>query len=345
MTKKIHLEVLRIIAIFLVIFNHTGTVGFQAYTQTNNKILYVCYLFMAIICKIAVPIFFMISGALLIGKEESIIDLYKKRIFRIIVVILLFSLIQYVYLIRNDIFAFNILTFLRKIYNSPIITPYWYLYSYLSFLIILPFLRKMVKNMGQIDFIYLCIIWIVMSFALPIMGNIFDISINNYLKCQLLNTSIFFPIIGYFCENYFDKYNKRKILTYLFLFSLVCIFISGLFTWNEVKITGDAKTQKWLGSFIAIPAVFVYLLFKAILEKYIMNESVNKILCIIGSSTFGIYLLEERLRTMFLFKFISLQELYIGSMTSCLLGIVLLILIGTIIVSIMKSIPIFKQIL
>lgn len=345
MRKKLHIEILRIIAIFLVIFNHTGSIGFQAYTQTNNKKLYVLYLFMAIICKIAVPIFFMISGALLLGRDESIRDLYKKRISRIVFILVIFSLMQYVYIIRDDIHTFSIIAFLKSIYSNPIIIPYWYLYSYLSFLVILPFLRKMVQKMNQTDFIYLFILWICMSFIAPILEKILGIYINDYLKCALLNTNIFFPLVGYYCEYYFENHNKMKILKYLFLFSVVCIFITGLFTWSEVKLTGNIKTQRWLGSFISIPTIFIYLSFKLILEKYTLNESITNILCIVGKCTFGIYLLEERLRSIFLYRFIDLYKQYIGTMGSCLIGITIIIGIGTFIVLIMKRIPILRKIL
>lgn len=81
--KKIHLEILRLIAIYFVIFNHTGVNAYQAYaTKEPGSLLYNIYLIMAIVCKIAVPLFFMISGATLLGKTESIKDLYFKRIFK-----------------------------------------------------------------------------------------------------------------------------------------------------------------------------------------------------------------------------------------------------------------------
>lgn len=91
--KKLYIEILRIIAIAFVIFNHTGKNGFQLYSITDNEIMYVIYLTMAVICKIAVPIFFMVSGALLLNKEESIKDLYKRRVSRIVLVILIASFI------------------------------------------------------------------------------------------------------------------------------------------------------------------------------------------------------------------------------------------------------------
>ena len=67
--RKIYLDFLRIIAIFMVLFNHTGTSGFVLFTVTQRSALYPFYLFNAILIKIAVPLFFMISGVLLLGKN------------------------------------------------------------------------------------------------------------------------------------------------------------------------------------------------------------------------------------------------------------------------------------
>ena len=76
---KIHFEVLRLLAIFLVVFNHTKEKGFDLYRYTDSAVIYYAGYSLSILCKVAVPLFFMISGALLIGREESIRDLFKKE--------------------------------------------------------------------------------------------------------------------------------------------------------------------------------------------------------------------------------------------------------------------------
>ncbi len=55
--KKTHIEILRIIAIAFVIFNHTGIEGFQSYTSAQNTGVFWIKLLMAVICKTAVPLF------------------------------------------------------------------------------------------------------------------------------------------------------------------------------------------------------------------------------------------------------------------------------------------------
>ncbi len=100
-SKKVYLEALRYIAIFFVIYNHTAGNGFLLFVDPYQpRWLYPIHLFVSQIDKMAVPIFFMISGSLLLGKEEPISVVLKKRVLRILLVLLGISLF---YLFYNDI--------------------------------------------------------------------------------------------------------------------------------------------------------------------------------------------------------------------------------------------------
>ena len=78
--RKSYLDVLRNIAIFMVLFNHTGSKGFAIFTTVApQSVSYWIYLFGAIFIKIAVPIFFMISGALLLERENEVVCIPVSR--------------------------------------------------------------------------------------------------------------------------------------------------------------------------------------------------------------------------------------------------------------------------
>ncbi len=99
--KKLYLEVLRYIAIFFVIYNHTAGNGFLLFVDTEQpQWLYPLNLFISQIDKIAVPIFFMISGSLLLGKNEPISVILKKRVLRMCLVLVGISVF---YLFYNDL--------------------------------------------------------------------------------------------------------------------------------------------------------------------------------------------------------------------------------------------------
>lgn len=65
-SKFIYLEILRVIACYLVIFNHTGKSGFLLFTKfTPSDLEYWLYLFFSIFGKVASEVFLAISGALI----------------------------------------------------------------------------------------------------------------------------------------------------------------------------------------------------------------------------------------------------------------------------------------
>lgn len=82
-----YIELLRIIACFLVIVNHTNSVIFLNNTPHVPLWWYSVGIFL--LSRIAVPIFIMITGATILSKREN----YKKslkRVFRVIGAVIIF---------------------------------------------------------------------------------------------------------------------------------------------------------------------------------------------------------------------------------------------------------------
>lgn len=78
--KEISLEIMRIFAIFFVIFNHTGGDGYYLFLQQEKGgLLFWIYLFLSVFCKFSVPLFLAVSGALMLNREEKITVLWKKE--------------------------------------------------------------------------------------------------------------------------------------------------------------------------------------------------------------------------------------------------------------------------
>ena len=75
--KMVWLEMLRIFAVLLVIFNHTGDYGFHYWATLDGGYRYWLFMACAALTVMNIPIFYMISGALLMGKEESIQTVWR----------------------------------------------------------------------------------------------------------------------------------------------------------------------------------------------------------------------------------------------------------------------------
>lgn len=150
-----YIYVLKIIACFLVIVNHTNSDIFLSISPSLTWFMSVTYFFVS---KIAVPLFLMCSGVTLLEKTDSL-QKYFLRISRIILVIIMFSSIYYIKSV--GLLNFSLIGFINSIYSKNITGAFWYLYLYLGILIALPFLQKLCKVMSKTDFLHYIFISII----------------------------------------------------------------------------------------------------------------------------------------------------------------------------------------
>lgn len=199
--RKAHIDFLRLLCITFVMFNHTGEAGYMLFTQRSESPLYFVYLSFSILCKIAVPIFFMISGALLLNKQETVIDVIKKRFVRIAIDLLIASVVYYLLFFEGEK---SIVSFLKTIYNSSSTTSLWYLYSYCGVLLMLPLLQKLAHAMNNLEIVYLIGAHLIFVGVLPSLEVIFTQSswtLNPAFSAALLTTTnIIYLFAGYLLE-------------------------------------------------------------------------------------------------------------------------------------------------
>lgn len=337
--KKIYLEILRVLAIILVIYNHTRSSGYTLYQFTNNAWTYYGSLILSIFCKIAVPLFFMISGVTLLGKTESVRSVYLKRVLRIVLVILIFTFLQYLRILRvHPENGFNMLTYLAYCYSGNIIEPYWFLKSYLSMLLILPLLRLMAQNLKTEHFYLLLGLKIVSSLTTIIMfitGYAMNLSL-------LTNTDfIFYPLIGYYLGNQESPEitrHKRMLYTCLAIIGLIgiTVVLVGAFYQQTGSYSEELNT-------IAVWAltILVFLFFK---EVSVNNVRICKLWITLGECTFGLYLIEDVVRNQ-IEKYMAPICSILGPMTSCLCFVLLSTITGLFIIWIVKKLPYVKKLI
>lgn len=344
-TKDLYYEILRIIAICCVIFNHTGNNGFFLFTVSDSPIEYALSLLLAILCKMGVPIFFMISGALLIPKEEDLKTLFTKRILRIVIVIVLFSFLLYVrQYIQHPEYGFGLFYFAKLIYSQEFVTPYWFLYSYLTILLLLPFIRRMARNMTREEYMYLLVLGVSFRCLIPIFDYFLGAGI--HLNPFICESGILFFLLGYGMEHVLeeDEYNKKGCAV-LGAAALLSVMISGAMVYLEYK-RGGVYTENYITLFVPILTVMLYYYVRYWCKRHIaaFSEKGKNLILYVGSCTFGIYLLEEILRTdmdgMFAYLCPPIPPLLV-----CLIYILAVMVVGTVVVLILKRIPGLKKLL
>lgn len=347
--RKTYLDFLRIIAIYMVLFNHTGTKGFTFFTISQYSKLYPLYLFIAVFIKIAVPLFFMISGALLLDKDESFKDLLTKRFLKYLVVLICASLNLYIYSsLRMTHTQMSVSDFLKSLYSGKITVAYWYLYAYLAFILMLPLLRKLARGMTNRDFKWVILLCTIVG-LLSMLEYFFTkgtVSYNKNFSLFVGQNYILYPLMGYFIERRLKPEDfTRKNLLILWILSLLAIAASCFMTHYKGSITGDwreSTCQTFFNTLIFIPAITVFYTVKMWFMKHTPGPKTSKIISTIGGLTFGIYLIERICRVETEKLFFILKP-YIHTLPSCLVWIFAACVFGGVFIFILKKIPGVKK--
>lgn len=355
--RKVYIELIRIVACFCVIFTHTMERGYFLFASfPESSVRYWVYMMLSVFVKAAVPMFFTISGALLITKSESLKELYRKRIVKMVLVLMLFSFLYYCRNIVYNIQDFSMKHFFSDLMISNWNFTYWYLYAFITFLIGLPFIRVLAVNMKSQDFKYLFVCALVYKAFVPIVEYFLwqgNESFNDSIRTIWLNADIFiYPILGYYLEHKVDIRKMKKWIIPLWLINIITIILTCLMTYYKIKLTGEcseSKSQTFFSCFSMINVATVYISVKYWLHNIKMSNRIQKIICSIGAATFGIYLMHLLFlqQLPIIPKVWRVLEKIVGpnSMISALIVCAVVMGMSYIVTLVMKEIPFLKRLL
>ncbi len=136
-----YIHALRLLACWLVVVNHTH--GELLRSGAPGAALGFCLLFS--LCKMAVTLFVMISGVLLLGRDYG-----PKKIARCVAraLLLLLGVSALLALWQEGPSGLLPGRFFPALLAGPRMPPYWYLYALPAFYLALPFLQRMVRGLS-----------------------------------------------------------------------------------------------------------------------------------------------------------------------------------------------------
>lgn len=306
-------DVLRLIGIIGVIIIHVTAENMYGSVDKNTLIN---NFYNSLVHSWAVPLFITISGALILTKPDlNIIKVYKKYIPRILFCFIFWHFFYYYYQNRD----FNIIRCLNYFVTGNTYPHLWYLYLMLGFYIISPILKRLADNLNQKELIYLLSIGFFINSFIPTLNNIFDLDLSVYFDSLLvlkISPFIFYYLLGYYLSKYNVKHYKIMFALFILLIILLSVYQNTLSVEQNVLINYSTNTN--------ILAIFFIVPVFTIAKKY-FNERYNKKIEIIGSLTFGVYLIHFIVEKIF-FKF----GIY-SNMINPVVGVPLTVLIVTII--------------
>lgn len=338
--KKLHIEALRIVAIILVLLNHSD-LFYTFYTNTDNGLTFGASTVISAICKINVPLFMMITGAMLLEKEESWKEIIQKRVLKIVFILLVFSFI--LYLLKSLVwgtYSFSIADFGTRILKKDIQVSYWYLYEYISILLVLPFIKKMVKGMDKSEFGYFFGLGVVGLVLCNILACFTGVSLPVSVFIHL--DSVLYVVLGYYLEHKLREewYRKQKckILMGCILGTVVLVVVAICINYAMTGVYSQAVVTL----LTPLQTVLVYIL----LKRFFMDRKISPkgamIITWLGGCTFGIYLLEYVGQKLFLPLYLGLCEKTFGVL-ACGIYVSCIYLFSVLLVSVLKKVPYMQK--
>lgn len=334
---------MRIIAIYGVLFCHTGTYGIHHYSEAGSEANYWLGIFLVSIAQLCIPLFLLVSGGVLLNREESIGYVYRHRVLKMVLATFLAVLVQYQWnRFHNPLFPpLDFKSFLQWSYQGSVTAQHWFLYSYISFLLVLPFLQRLVKVIHDKKwFIYLFVLWEVFRGIFPILEYFQEW--NGTKLFLLFDDFVIYSLLGYFLEHCCrDFYNKTKnILIILGSVSLLILFNMYL---DHISLKNSTYVQ-FDNLFSLAYAIVVFILVKYICLRWEMPSVVEKVFCFAGAGVFGSYLFEGILREIFFPVYLYLNT-RIFSYPAVFVWLTVCVLVGVIVSNLLKRLPVISKII
>ena len=128
-------DLVRVVGAFLVVVAHISYQG-------SGSVLISSYYF--VLSRVAVPLFFMVSGYLLLRKEEPYGDFFRKRALKVFVPFLIWSVIYLLWKREGFDLPFSlklVASYILKIVRGPRENHLWFFYALIGLYLFTPILR------------------------------------------------------------------------------------------------------------------------------------------------------------------------------------------------------------
>jgi len=232
--------------------------------------------------RFGVPVFVMISGAVLLDRSEPLSTFLSKRLKRVVLPFLFWSIVYFIFVYAGSFQKFSILQLSQILLNKLLKGTYyhlWYVYMILGIYLFVPIIRKWAQNSTKQELQYFLLLW-----AITLLINT---NVAKYLPS--IEVLYFSKYLGYFVlGHYLDKHvttsrPKNNLYLMFFVFGAALTFLSASYLSvkeNQLNIT----YYNYLSPNVCLLSVGIFLLGKSLLHGS------NKLSINLDKHSYGIYL-------------------------------------------------------
>lgn len=332
-TRIVYYDVLRTVAIFAVIAIH----AFQSLGNGAQILHFPVNAFVESV-GFAVPLFLMLSGALLLNREIELGSFIKHRLVRIVYPFIFFMIILLiVHFLKGNAISYNIFSY------------YWYFWLIIGVYLALPIINKFIQHASKKEIEYFLTVFVLSSIFYQM---ILYLGIEEqYFNLNFFVAPIGYLILGYYLSHYEIKMDSKKLAILMALIFIAVTIVKILSVANYIPpnliVNYEAIQTKVLASWLdvsvfkIIQAGSLFLFFK---HLTIGSEIVRKFTLSVSRASYGMYMLDLIFR-------VNLVSLIVGIPSSgtgiclCIIALTLVVFFGSwICVLVLSRIPGIKKV-
>lgn len=215
--RNINLDFLKIMACIGVVLLHTTMPGFKE-TGPWNYLTYLYYL-----GTYSIPLFFMVNGYLLLGKNEISYSYILQKIKWILVTVSIWTLIIWIY--KRDFSQNPIKKVLGSLLQRGYFFQFWFFGALILIYLCLPILKKFLKSKNR--YLLALSLLVIIGFVLELTNYLLQKPVQVYvIQTFRLWTWFFYYILGGFIAQFNLATLRNCFKNWMKVVTLVLLFIS-----------------------------------------------------------------------------------------------------------------------
>lgn len=320
---------LRVLAIFAIVVIHVFTLWH------NGEQVHGMYILMFVeIFRYAVPIFLMLSGALLLNRNIDLNYFLRHKLTRIAYPFIFYSIISFVLSLISDMsFSFNIFA------------NYWYFWMILGVYLAIPIINRFIQHGSIREIEYFLGVFV---FASIFYQFVLYFGFDNYFNLNFFAAPIGYLILGYYLSVKDFKMDSRKLMILMLAIFLTATFIKmlelGTVLPKNSVLDYDAIKTVVVGSWVDI-SVFTILQVGSlfVLFKHLNFTKFRKAIVSISNLSYGMYLINPIVMFYIIPFFVSLPRTGTEICLVIVLMSVFVFLVSWLLVWVLSKIPVIGK--
>ncbi len=279
---------IRLVALYAIIIVHSASPLLGDYGKAPLSDWLVADFLNALV-RFGVPVFVMVTGALLLHKESEPVEFLKRRLTRVLTPFLFWSLVYVWYSWYNEDITFNVdaWTNIKQVLHllkTGTSVHLWYVYMLIGLYFFMPIIGKYVRNATEKEVLYFLVVW----FLVMMMSQPYLVRYNPLVDMHYFAGYVGYLVLGhYLAFKDFKTKNLRLWMVMLFVFSVAFITVGTWLITAYTKLPGTMLYEP-INPAILMASASLFIIFKLTIPK--VSPLIIRIRDFAGNYSYGIYL-------------------------------------------------------